>query len=81
MFDLAEGDPGARPGPEQGYAACEGAAADVPQRGALGAGAGAAVGKLLGRDRADAAGLATQPASWQMVMSSPRSRWRTRLGT
>jgi L-aminopeptidase/D-esterase-like protein len=50
MFDLAEGSPGARPGPEQGYAACETASADVPQRGVVG-GAGAAVGKLLGRDR------------------------------
>ena len=57
MFDLAEGDPGARPGPQQGYAACESASADVPQRGAVGAGAGAAVGKLLGRDRAARGGV------------------------
>jgi L-aminopeptidase/D-esterase-like protein len=57
VFDLAEGDPGARPGPEQGYAACESASADVPQRGAVGAGAGAAVGKLLGRDRACRGGV------------------------
>ena len=57
MFDLAEGDPGVRPGPEQGYAACESASADVPQRGAVGAGAGAAVGKLLGRDRAARGGV------------------------
>ena len=57
VFDLAEGDPGARPGPEQGYAACESASADVPRRGAVGAGAGAAVGKLLGRDRACRGGV------------------------
>jgi L-aminopeptidase/D-esterase-like protein len=57
VFDLAEGDPGARPGSEQGYAACEGASPGVPQRGAVGAGAGAAVGKLLGRDRACRGGV------------------------
>jgi L-aminopeptidase/D-esterase-like protein len=57
VFDLAEGDPGARPGPEQGYAACESASPGVPERGALGAGAGAAVGKLLGRDRACRGGV------------------------
>ena len=57
VFDLAEGDPGARPGPEQGYAACESASADVPERGAVGAGTGAAVGKLLGRDRAVRGGV------------------------
>jgi L-aminopeptidase/D-esterase-like protein len=52
VFDLAAGDPSARPGPEQGYAACEAAAGGVPERGRVGAGAGAAVGKLLGRERA-----------------------------
>ena len=57
MFDLAEGDPRARPGPEQGYAACEGATTGVPQRGAVGAGAGAAVGKLLGRGRSCRGGV------------------------
>jgi L-aminopeptidase/D-esterase-like protein len=57
VFDLAEGDPAARPGPEQGYAACEGASADPPDRGALGAGTGAAVGKLLGRERAARGGV------------------------
>ena len=46
VYDLVEGNSGARPGPEQGYAACEHAAGSVPERGALGAGAGAAVGKL-----------------------------------
>jgi L-aminopeptidase/D-esterase-like protein len=57
VFDLAEGDPGARPGPEQGYAACESASAEVPVRGALGAGTGAVVGKLLGHDRAVRGGV------------------------
>jgi L-aminopeptidase/D-esterase-like protein len=57
VFDLAEGESGVRPGPEEGYAACERASGGVPERGALGAGAGAAVGKLLGRDRAAPGGV------------------------
>ena len=57
VFDLAEGEAAVRPGPEEGYAACEGAAEGVPERGRVGAGAGAAVGKLLGRDRAARGGI------------------------
>jgi L-aminopeptidase/D-esterase-like protein len=57
VYDLIEGDPGVRPGPEQGYAACEAAEPGVPQRGAVGAGAGTAVGKLFGRRRATRAGV------------------------
>ena len=55
IFDLQAG--GTRPGPEQGYEACRAAAGGVPQRGPVGAGAGAAVGKALGRDRATRAGV------------------------
>jgi hypothetical protein len=51
VFDLAEGEPGRRPGPQEGYAACEAAARGVPRRGRIGAGAGAALGKVLGRGR------------------------------
>jgi L-aminopeptidase/D-esterase-like protein len=57
IYDLAEGDPGARPGPDAGYAACEAARAGVPERGRVGAGTGAAVGKILGRDHATPAGI------------------------
>ena len=57
VFDLTEGKPGARPGPDQGYAACEAATAGVPERGRVGAGAGAAVGKVLGRERATQGGV------------------------
>jgi L-aminopeptidase/D-esterase-like protein len=57
IYDLAEGDAGARPGPEDGYAACEGARDGVPERGRVGAGTGAAVGKTLGRERATASGV------------------------
>ncbi len=57
VFDLVEGEPEARPGREEGYAACEAADAAVPARGAVGAGTGAAVGKLLGRPRASPGGI------------------------
>jgi L-aminopeptidase/D-esterase-like protein len=57
LYDLAVGDPGVRPGPEQGYAACDAASEGVPERGRVGAGAGAAVGKILGRERATATGV------------------------
>jgi L-aminopeptidase/D-esterase-like protein len=51
VYDLADGDPRARPGAADGYAACEAAAPGVPERGRVGAGSGTAVGKLLGRER------------------------------
>jgi L-aminopeptidase/D-esterase-like protein len=57
VFDLAEGEPGRRPGPDDGYAACEAAAGGIPPRGRVGAGAGAAVGKVLGRERATPGGV------------------------
>ncbi|HKH16812.1 MAG TPA: P1 family peptidase [Solirubrobacteraceae bacterium] len=56
VFDLTEGR-GRRPGPEEGYAACEAAGGGVPARGRIGAGAGAAVGKVLGRERATQGGV------------------------
>ena len=71
VYDLVEGNSAARPGPEQGYAACERAAGGVPERGALGAGAGAAVGKLRGRECATRGEWATRRAR------SPAERsWR-----
>jgi L-aminopeptidase/D-esterase-like protein len=57
VFDLVEGNSGRRPGPAEGYTACEKAAGKVPPRGAVGAGCGAAVGKLLGRERATRGGV------------------------
>jgi len=57
VYDLAEGDPRARPGPEAGYAACASAAPGIPERGRVGAGAGTAVGKILGRGRSRPAGV------------------------
>jgi len=57
VYDLVEGDAAARPGPDAGYAACEAAAGDIPERGRVGAGTGAAVGKILGRERSTPAGI------------------------
>jgi L-aminopeptidase/D-esterase-like protein len=58
LFDLGVGDPSARPGPEQGYAACVVASQEMPE-GNVGAGTGATVAKLHGIDRAVKGGLGT----------------------
>jgi L-aminopeptidase/D-esterase-like protein len=57
IYDLAAGDPRARPGPEAGYEACATAAPGVPERGPVGGGTGAAVGKITGRERSVRAGV------------------------
>ena len=57
VYDLVEGDCGRRPGPDEGYAACENAREEIPERGAVGAGTGAAVGKLFGRERSTRGGV------------------------
>lgn len=57
VFDLAEGSASRRPGPDDGYAACQLAVADGFEAGPVGAGTGAAVGKVLGRDRATRGGV------------------------
>jgi L-aminopeptidase/D-esterase-like protein len=57
VFDATAGESDARPGPDEGYAACEAARSGVPERGRIGAGAGAAVGKMLGRDHATLGGV------------------------
>lgn len=57
VYDLGEGDPSARPGPDAGYAAAEAATGGVPERGRVGAGTGTAVGKILGRERGMRAGV------------------------
>jgi L-aminopeptidase/D-esterase-like protein len=57
VFDASAANPGARPMPEDAYLACEAARAGVPERGRVGAGAGAAVGKLLGRENATSGGV------------------------
>ena len=57
VFDVASGDPKARPGPDHGYAACDAAAPGVPERGAVGVGTGATVAKVLGRGGASQGGF------------------------
>jgi len=57
IYDLVEGDAAARPDAAAGYAACEAATAAAPERGRVGAGTGAAVGKILGRERATPSGV------------------------
>jgi L-aminopeptidase/D-esterase-like protein len=59
LFDLAVGDPSVRPGPDEGFAACEAARADSVEIGAVGAGTGATVNKWRGADRRRPAGLGT----------------------
>jgi L-aminopeptidase/D-esterase-like protein len=46
LFDLGVGDPAARPGPDDGYAACVAAAGGPVELGLIGAGAGATVAKV-----------------------------------
>jgi L-aminopeptidase/D-esterase-like protein len=57
IYDLAAGDPAARPDADSGYAACESAAPGIPERGRVGAGTGAAVGKIAGRESATPTGV------------------------
>ena len=59
IFDLWQGDPRIRPGPQDGEAACEAASSEPPATGRVGAGAGATVGKLYGPHRASPGGVGT----------------------
>jgi L-aminopeptidase/D-esterase-like protein len=56
LFDLGVGDPAVRPGPAEGYAACEAASDAVPE-GNVGAGTGATVAKLRGPEGAVKGGV------------------------
>jgi L-aminopeptidase/D-esterase-like protein len=63
IFDLALGDPQARPDATMGYVACQ-AATDAPvEEGNVGAGTGASVGKVLGPGRAIKSGLGSAVVS------------------
>jgi L-aminopeptidase/D-esterase-like protein len=57
LFDLALGDPKARPDPEMGYTACQIASDGPVAEGNVGAGTGATVGKVLGHERSMKSGL------------------------
>jgi L-aminopeptidase/D-esterase-like protein len=57
LYDLAQGDGSVRPGPDEGYAACDAATGgDVPL-GLVGAGTGATIAKWEGRDHARRGGI------------------------
>lgn len=59
LFDLALGDPTARPDADMGYRACIDSTSGEFHRGNIGAGAGATVGKVFGMRYATKAGLGT----------------------
>ena len=59
IFDLGVITGQVRPGQEEGYAATQGASTGPVPEGTVGAGTGATVGKLLGRERAIKGGLGT----------------------
>ena len=59
LFDLGVGDASVRPGPEEGYRACEAAASGDVAQGSVGAGTGATVGKALGVGRRVKGGVGT----------------------
>lgn len=59
LFDLAIGDPKARPDAKAGYRACQAASDGPVAEGCVGAGTGATVGKLLGPKFATKCGLGT----------------------
>jgi L-aminopeptidase/D-esterase-like protein len=57
IFDLSFKDPGVRPDPDMGYAACQAATRDPVKEGSVGAGTGATVGKLMLQAGAMKAGI------------------------
>lgn len=59
LFDLLLGDASIRPDAAAGYRACELASAKAPAEGNVGAGTGAAVGKVFGVERGMKAGIGT----------------------
>lgn len=59
LFDLGIVTNKIRPGPDEGYAACEIATSGPIAEGSVGAGTGATVAKLLGRDRVIKGGIGT----------------------
>lgn len=59
LFDLLVGDSTVRPDASAGYSACQAAGTNAPEEGNVGAGAGAAVGKIFGIERAMKGGIGT----------------------
>jgi L-aminopeptidase/D-esterase-like protein len=63
LFDLLVGDASIRPDAAAGYRACELASPRAPAEGNVGAGTGAAVGKVFGIERAMKGGIGTASVS------------------
>lgn len=59
IYDLAIGNPNARPNAEMGYRACMASTTDDFERGSVGAGTGATFGKLCGMDHCMKGGIGT----------------------
>lgn len=57
IFDLPQGDPNIRVGRDMGYEAAQNASSEENRQGKVGAGMGATVGKVLGKESAMEAGL------------------------
>jgi L-aminopeptidase/D-esterase-like protein len=68
LFDLALGDPTIRPDSHAGYQACLEASSAPAAEGNVGCGAGATVGKLLGRERAMKGGLGSASRRWENIV-------------
>ena len=71
LFDLAVGDPRARPDAAMGYAACQAAGRGAVPEGSVGAGTGATVGMVLGPQGARKGGVGSAarflPAGWTVA--------------
>lgn len=63
IYDLLEGEPTVRPGPDAGYAACVAATAGDIELGAVGVGTGATVAKWRGREHARPGGVGAASVS------------------
>ena len=62
LFDLGLVTSNVRPGPQEGYQACQAASSQWVDEGSVGAGTGATVGKALGMERAVKGGTGTASA-------------------
>ncbi len=73
IYDLNLGDPGRRPGPEEGYEAARNARPHPPEEGSRGAGTGATVGKWAGLSHAMKSGQGFRyvetPWGWAGVLA------------
>lgn len=63
VFDLDIGNAKIRPGIKEGYQACQNASAGQVAEGCVGAGTGAMIGQLMGKERATKSGLGTASIS------------------